>query len=80
MTMQTDDPGMFEFGEYVTCPCDCGHTGQIAGWRDYRDGEGRYPVTLEVIYGQAWAGSTLSGVALNDGEAGFPVSRLRRRR
>ncbi|HJP04179.1 MAG: malonyl-[acyl-carrier protein] O-methyltransferase BioC [Chromatiales bacterium] len=41
-----------------------------------RDTEGRWNLSLEVIYGQAWAGEPGTGISMEDGEARFPLSRL----
>jgi hypothetical protein len=35
------------------------------------------PVTLEVVTGQAWTGNPDIGVPLEEGEAHFPLSRLK---
>ena len=68
-----------------SCDRNPGLTGPNA-WRRmlkaydaYRDPAGRYPVTMEVVYGHAWAGEPNPGVAISGGEARFPLSRLRRR-
>jgi malonyl-CoA O-methyltransferase len=42
-----------------------------------RNPAGRLPVTLEVVTGQAWTGNPDIGVPLEDGEAHFPLSRLK---
>jgi len=42
-----------------------------------RTGAGKLPVQLEVVTGQAWVGAPGIGVPMEDGEAHFPVSRLR---
>lgn len=42
-----------------------------------RDSAGRLAVSLEVVTGQAWTGNPDIGVPLEDGEARFPLSRLR---
>lgn len=44
----------------------------------HRNAAGKIPVTMEVIIGQAWTGAPERGVPLTDGEASFPLSRLRR--
>lgn len=49
----------------------------LDGLEASRDEDGRWQVSLEVIYGQAWTGEAEVGVALEDGEARFPLSRLR---
>jgi len=41
-----------------------------------RDSDGRWNISLEVIYGQAWAGESGAGALMEDGEARFPLSRL----
>lgn len=45
-----------------------------------RDTDGKLPFTAEVITGQAWTGDPGIGVPLEDGEARFPLSQLRRSR
>jgi malonyl-CoA O-methyltransferase len=40
--------------------------------------DGRLPLSLEVVTGQAWTGSPAAGVQMHDGEASFPISRLKR--
>ena len=42
-----------------------------------RNSAGRLEVTLEIVTGQAWAAEASRGVQMADGEAHFPVSRLR---
>jgi len=44
-----------------------------------RTPDGRLPASLEVVCGQAWVGESAAGVGMQDGEAHFPLSRLRRR-
>ena len=51
----------------------------LAAYNAFRDPGGRYPVTMEVIYGHAWAGEPDPGVSISGGEARFPVSRLTQR-
>ena len=51
----------------------------LAAYNAHRDPAGRYPVTMEVIYGHAWAGEPDPGVSISGGEARFPLSRLRPR-
>ncbi len=53
--------------------------GMLAAYDTYRDSAARYPVTMEVIYGHAWAGETDPGVSISGGEARFPLSRLKHR-
>lgn len=42
-----------------------------------QDADGRFRMTAEVISGQAWTGAADRGVGLVEGEARFPLSRLR---
>ncbi len=44
-----------------------------------KNADGSFPAQVELITGQAWIGETGPGVRMNDGEAGFPLSRLSRR-
>jgi malonyl-CoA O-methyltransferase len=44
----------------------------------HRDNDGRFPVSFEIICGQAWSAPHARGVQLEDGEARFPISRLTR--
>lgn len=53
-------------------------------WRSFaanleagRDAEGRFAVSIEAVTGQAWTGAPDRGVPLQDGEARFPLSRLK---
>jgi malonyl-CoA O-methyltransferase len=51
----------------------------LAAYDTCRDSAARYPVTMEVIYGHAWAGEPDPGVSISGGEARFPLSRLKHR-
>ncbi len=51
----------------------------LAAAAELRDAEGGFPVRLELITGQAWTGEAGPGVQMSDGEAHFPLSRLRMR-
>jgi malonyl-CoA O-methyltransferase len=48
----------------------------LAALERSRDPEGRLPVGMEIVTGQAWVGEPDAGVHMEDGEARFPVSRL----
>jgi malonyl-CoA O-methyltransferase len=48
-----------------------------AAYEGFRDAEGRLPVTVEVIYGQAWAGEPRAAVGQ---ETSVPLSAVQRRR
>jgi len=52
--------------------------GFVSELKNNRNAAGKIPVTMEVITGQAWTGEPDRGVPLSDGEASFPVSRLKR--
>jgi malonyl-CoA O-methyltransferase len=43
------------------------------GYEQYRNADGKLPVTLEIIYGLAWSGQPGSGTRLSDGEFEFPI-------
>ncbi len=51
----------------------------LANAENLRDSTGGFPAQLELITGQAWTGAAGRGVQMNDGEAHFPLSRLRQR-
>ena len=51
--------------------------GMLAELEAARNQDGRIPVTLEVITGQAWTGEPQKGVQMFEGEARFPLSRLK---
>lgn len=51
----------------------------LAAADELRHDSGGFPVQAELITGQAWTGAPSPGVLMSDGEASFPVSRLRRR-
>ncbi len=42
-----------------------------------RNTQGKLRTSVEVIIGQAWTGQADTGVAMHDGEASFPLSRLK---
>lgn len=42
-----------------------------------RNAEGRLEITVELITGQAWTGEAARGVQMHEGEASFPLERLR---
>ena len=42
-----------------------------------RNANGRLTVSLEIITGQAWTGEPAAGVQMHEGEARFPLNRLR---
>ncbi len=42
-----------------------------------RNAAGKLPIQLEVVTGQAWVGDPSIGVPMEDGEARFPLSRLK---
>lgn len=42
-----------------------------------RDPNGKFPISIELITGQAWKGLPGPGVGMDDGVASFPLSRLR---
>lgn len=44
-----------------------------------RDGEGRFPVTLEMIFGQAWAPGAHAGRRATGGQVVIPIGEVRRR-
>jgi malonyl-CoA O-methyltransferase len=50
--------------------------GLLTALDNTRNAEGRLPVSLEIISGQAWAGEPGTGVSMEDGEARFPLSQL----
>ena len=41
-----------------------------------RNSDGRLPISIELVTGQAWTGSPERGVQMFEGEARFPISRL----
>lgn len=45
-------------------------------YEQFRDAEGKLPVTIEVIYGLAWSGQRRAGPRSADGEFEFPVGEL----
>lgn len=51
-----------------------------AAYDERRTAAGVLPASIEVIYGQAWAGEQRSDQPEGDGEVSFPLERLRRRR
>jgi len=52
----------------------------LAAYEALRDDQSRLPVTMEIVYGHAWAGDDSNLTRMQEGVASFPVSRLRRRR
>lgn len=44
-----------------------------------RNPAGRFPISAELITGQAWTAPPGTGVSMSDGEARFPLEQLRRR-
>jgi malonyl-CoA O-methyltransferase len=42
-----------------------------------RNADGRLEISVELITGQAWTGEPARGVQMHEGEASFPLSRLR---
>jgi len=42
-----------------------------------RNDKGAFPVLVELVTGQAWTAAPSQGVQMSDGEASFPISRLR---
>ena len=51
----------------------------LAAADELRNQDGAFPVQAELVTGQAWTGAPSPGVQMSDGEASFPLSRLRRR-
>ncbi|MBT8423058.1 MAG: methyltransferase domain-containing protein [Gammaproteobacteria bacterium] len=49
----------------------------LAAADQLRNEDGKFPVLAELVTGQAWTGAPAAGVQMSDGEAHFPVSRLR---
>jgi malonyl-CoA O-methyltransferase len=49
----------------------------LAELENRRNRDGRLPISLEVITGQAWTGESERGVRMYEGEARFPLSQLK---
>lgn len=52
----------------------------LAAYEALRNEQSRLPVTIEIIYGHAWAGGDTDTVRMQEGVASFPVGGLRRRK